>query len=54
MNAKKEINKDEVWACGHHVSDEYFAKVKKLLDRKNSGEIYYERIYDFTKDKYDD
>lgn len=35
MNAKKEINKDEVWACGHHVSDEYFAKVKKLLDRKD-------------------
>ena len=51
MNDKK-LTKEEAWACGHHISDEYFAKVKKLVEQEK--EVHYDRPYDLTKDKYDD
>lgn len=52
MNDKKELKKEEAWACGHHISDDYFAKVKKLAEQEK--EVHYDRPYDLTKDKYDD
>ena len=34
MNNKKELTKEDAWAFGHHISDEYFAKVKKLAKQE--------------------
>ena len=49
MNDKKELTKEEAWACGHYISDDYFAKVKKLAEQEK--EVHYDRPYDLTTDK---
>ena len=34
MNDKRELTKEEAWACGHQISDDYFAKVKKPVEQE--------------------
>lgn len=33
MPNKKEITKDDCWACGHHISDKYFEQIKELIKK---------------------